>query len=128
MPCFTLYSKAKFTCYSGVSWLPSFAFHSPIMKMTYFLGVSSRIIIIVIVLTGIYWTFLVVFAQWLCSVQLLATPLTAALQVFCPFLSPGVCSYSCPLSMWCHPTIYLLSLPSPVLNFSQHQGLTMCQI
>ena len=23
----------------------------------------------------------------------------------CPFLSPGVCSNSCPLSWWCHPTI-----------------------
>ena len=23
----------------------------------------------------------------------------------CPFLSPGVCSNSCPLSEWCHPTI-----------------------
>ena len=23
----------------------------------------------------------------------------------CPLPSPGVCSYSCPLSQWCHPTI-----------------------
>ena len=23
----------------------------------------------------------------------------------CPSLSPGVCSHSCPLSWWCHPTI-----------------------
>lgn len=23
----------------------------------------------------------------------------------CPLLSPGVCSHSCPLSWWCHPTI-----------------------
>ena len=23
----------------------------------------------------------------------------------CPSLSPGVCSNSCPLSLWCHPTI-----------------------
>ena len=23
----------------------------------------------------------------------------------CPLLSPGVCSNSCPLSQWCHPTI-----------------------
>ena len=23
----------------------------------------------------------------------------------CSSLSPGVCSYSCPLSRWCHPTI-----------------------
>ena len=24
----------------------------------------------------------------------------------CPLLSPGVCSDSCPLSQWCHPTIW----------------------
>ena len=24
----------------------------------------------------------------------------------CPSLSPGVCSNSCPLSRWCHPTIF----------------------
>ena len=34
----------------------------------------------------------------------------------CPPLSPGVCSNSCPLSQWCHPTIsssvtYLASCP-----------------
>ena len=31
----------------------------------------------------------------------------------CPPLSPGVCSDSCPLSQWCHPTI-----SSPVVPFS----------
>ena len=31
----------------------------------------------------------------------------------CPSLSPGVCSNSCPLSRWCHPT-----LSSSVLPFS----------
>ena len=31
--------------------------------------------------------------------------LTAACQAACPSLSPGVCSNSCPLSEWCHPTI-----------------------
>ena len=31
----------------------------------------------------------------------------------CPLLSPGVCSKSCPLSWWCHPTI-----PSSVVPFS----------
>ena len=25
----------------------------------------------------------------------------------CPLLSPGVCSNSCPLSWWCHPTMIL---------------------
>ena len=26
-------------------------------------------------------------------------------RLLCPSLSPGVCSNSCPLSRWCHPTI-----------------------
>ena len=26
-------------------------------------------------------------------------------RLSCPLLSPGVCSNSCPLSQWCHPTI-----------------------
>ena len=33
----------------------------------------------------------------------------------CPSLSPGVCSNSCPLSQWCHPTI-----SSSVFPFSSH--------
>ena len=42
----------------------------------------------------------------------------------CPSLSVGVCSNSCSLSQWCHPSI-LSSVPpsSPALNLSQHQGL-----
>ena len=30
----------------------------------------------------------------------------------CPSLSPGVCSNSCPLSWWCHPTISSSVIPS----------------
>ena len=42
----------------------------------------------------------------------------------CPSVSPGVCSKSCPLPWWCHPTISSCSPPSlPALNLSQHQGL-----
>ena len=42
----------------------------------------------------------------------------------CLSLSPRVCSNLHPLSGWCHPTIHLLSSPSPpVLNLSQNQGL-----
>ena len=38
----------------------------------------------------------------------------------CPSLSPRVCSNSCPLSWWCHPTISFSAAPfSPAL--SQHQ-------
>ena len=40
----------------------------------------------------------------------------------CP--SPRVCSNSCPLRLWCHPTFSSSVAPSsPVLNLSQHQGL-----
>ena len=42
----------------------------------------------------------------------------------CPSPTPGACSNSCPLHQWCHPTIYLLSSPSPpAFSLSQHQGL-----
>jgi len=34
-----------------------------------------------------------------------------------------VCSDSCLLSQWCHPTILSSVAPSPVLNLSQHQHL-----
>ena len=34
-------------------------------------------------------------------------------RLFCPSLSPQVCSNSCPLSRWCHPTI-----PSSATPFS----------
>ena len=33
------------------------------------------------------------------------TPWTAARQTSLPFISPGVCSNSCPLGWWCHPAI-----------------------
>ena len=54
---------------------------------------------------------LVVVVQWLSCVRLLVTPWTAAYQVHCPLLSPGVCSNSCLLSWWCHPTISSSVIP-----------------
>ena len=45
-------------------------------------------------------------------------------RFLCPPLSLGVCSNSCPLSQWCHPTISSSVVPSPpAFNLSQHQGL-----
>ena len=38
-------------------------------------------------------------------------------RLLCPLLSPGVCSNSCPLSWWCHPTI-----SSSVIPFSHLQS------
>ena len=41
----------------------------------------------------------------------------------CPSPTPRVCSNSCPLSQWCHPTISSSPAPSPpVPILSQHQG------
>ena len=62
-----------------------------------------------------------------CSVtkpcQTLCDPMDCRLR--CPSLSPAVCSNSCPLSQWCHPTISSSVTPSPfALNLSQHQGLS----
>ena len=39
------------------------------------------------------------------------TPWTAACKIPCPSLSPQVCSNSCPLSQWCHPTILSSVVP-----------------
>ena len=47
----------------------------------------------------------VVAVQSPSHVWLFATPWTAAPRLLCPPLSPGVCSDSCPLSQWSHPSI-----------------------
>ena len=47
----------------------------------------------------------VVIVQLQSQVWLFATPWTAAWQASLPSLSSRVCSNSCPLSRWCHPTI-----------------------
>ena len=50
-------------------------------------------------------------------------------RLACPSPSPGVCSNSCPLSQWCHPTTVVvpsrpLSSPSPpAFSLSQNQSL-----
>ena len=45
-------------------------------------------------------------------------------RLSCPSPSPGVCSNSCPLNQWCHPTISSSVVPfPPALNFAHHQGL-----
>ena len=41
----------------------------------------------------------------LSRVQLFATPWTVACQASLSIVTPRVCSSSCPLSRWCHPTI-----------------------
>ena len=52
------------------------------------------------------------------SCPTLTTAWTAAFQASCPWLSPRVCSNSCPLNRWCHPivsssvTLFSFCLPS----------------
>ena len=62
----------------------------------------------------------VVVVQSLSHVQLFAAPWNAAHRLPCPSLSPRVCSNSCPLGWWCHPTIsssvtLFSSCPQPFL-------------
>ena len=64
------------------------------------------------------YLFLQTVVQSLSHVQFFAIPWSAALhaRLPCRSLFPRVCSNSCPLSRWCHPTISssvaLLLLPS----------------
>ena len=53
---------------------------------------------------------------------LLANPRTKARQVSCHSPSPGVCSNSCPLSWWCHPTISSSVVPFSCLQSFQASG------
>ena len=55
----------------------------------------------------------------LSGVQLFGVPWTAARQASLSFLSPGVCSNSCPSSQWCYPTISSSVVPlSHLQSFS----------
>ena len=54
---------------------------------------------------AVQWTISAIFVQSLNHVQLFVTSWTAACRFLCPSLSPNVCSNSCSLSWWCHPTI-----------------------
>ena len=49
---------------------------------------------------------IIIFCVWL-----FATPWTARHQASLSFTSPGICSNSCPLSRWCHPTISSSVIP-----------------
>ena len=52
-----------------------------------------------------------VAVQLLSCVPLFVTPWLQHTRLPCPSLSPGVCSDSCPLSQWCHPTISYSVVP-----------------
>ena len=51
-----------------------------------------------------YWGLLLLFSHQVISDCLQPHGLMHT-RLPCPSLSPGVCSKSCPLSQWCHPTI-----------------------
>ena len=69
------------------------------------------------------WLFLLLFSHWIVSDSLWPHGLQHT-RLPSPSLSPGVCSNSCPLSQWCHPTISSSAGPSSfAFNCSQHQGL-----
>ena len=79
-----------------------------------------------------YWLDVVVIVvQWLSCVQLCDSMDCDMPRLPCPLLSPGICSNSCPLSQWCHPTISsflhrLFSSPSIFSNirvFSNESAL-----
>ena len=57
----------------------------------------------------IFGFLLLVIVQLLSCVWLFVTPELQHTRLSCPPLSPGVCSSSCPLSLWCHPTISVFS-------------------
>ena len=50
-------------------------------------------------------------------------------RLFCPSLSPRVCSNSCPLNQWCHPTISSSVIPfsSCLQSFPVSESLLMSQ-
>ena len=58
-----------------------------------------------------------VVVQLLSRIWLFETPWTQHIRLPSPSLSPGVCSNSCPLSWWCHPTIS--SSVSPFSSYPQ---------
>ena len=63
-------------------------------------------------------------------VQLFVTTWTAACQTARPSLSPGVCSNSCPLSQWYHPTISSSVIPfsSCLQSFPASGSFPMSQL
>ena len=64
----------------------------------------------------------------LSRVQLFATPWTVACQASLSIVTPRVCSSSCPLSRWCHPTISIAVISSSCLqSFPASRSFPMSQ-
>ena len=70
----------------------------------------------------------IVVVQSLSCVWLFVTPWTGARQASLSLPSPRVCSHSCPLSRWCHPTISLSVISSSCLpSFAASGSFQMSQ-
>ena len=58
------------------------------------------------------WPFILAsFPKYNVAVHLFSHVQLQHARLPCPSLSPGVCSDSCPLSQWCHPTISSFVIP-----------------
>ena len=83
-PCLSLKCACGDLCLSHSSF--SYKYTNPII------GASS------------FWPLLSLFSRWVLSDSLRPYGVQQP-RPPCPSLCPGVCSDSCPLSWWCHPTI-----------------------
>ena len=93
----------------------------PVYGIFIFASQAKQTLKLLVTFSLLVWQFLICC----CCCSLSHVQLFASTRPPCPSLSPRVCSDSCPLSRWCHPTISSpVSPPSPpTLNLSRHQGL-----
>ena len=71
-----------------------------------------------------------VVVQLLSCVRLLVTPGTAAHQASLGFAISRICSNSCPVTRWCHPTISssVVPFPSCLLSFPASGSFLISQL
>ena len=106
----------------GVSWLPTFAFQSPIMKRTSFWGVSSRTLPLLKEKKNKNFLIICCCCCWVAqSVQLFVTPWTVARQAslfltisqaFPKFMFIALVMPSIYLNLWCPLLLLPLIFPS----------------
>ena len=74
--------------------------------------------------------FSVVVVQLVNSIWIFVTPWMQYARLPCPSESPGVCSNSCPVSQWCHPTISSSDTPffSCLQSFPESGSFPMSQL
>ena len=87
----------------SLPWATRKALYSKVSSIMYFDPNTEHFFLKV---RNMYWEksmiITVVVVQLLNPVQLFVTPWTGATRLLCPPLSPGVCSNSCSLSLWCY--------------------------